>query len=894
MSVDKQLPDIQVDLSTNVEPSSNSDINLAGSIDSKDDRDIDVPSPVDAASRSRPSFESISTNDSLTTTTTTTGIRRFPFSMDSKSGSVDYSPLGNNSIFELVMNTRRKDWLRMPSSLDIPPVSLSKNSIAGNWKETIEHYVKEIKDEEVTFKSRNNLRNMNKLEQVRQLSEDDGERNTSDSSANPNADDESMKLVKQIPDFYFEKAFQLDNERIFNKIIEDVDISLESLRARNGQERDNAYIQLKDKLNGYLDAVEFLLVTEISKSSHKFFHALGEVEHIREKAAETVVDLQKLSKHLQKEDEEVLQKKIKNIELIHKRKNVEKLEQGLLQVKFVVDKVEECKSKFERDELEECLELIKSIDSLIKGNPNSDERVDSWTDNWPYKLLDIRSVPALLETREFLTNMQIEIGGKYSLQLAQILLTDLKNAYQDIDVYEIAKRIQSGKPEKNALEFGEDFQKSIRDVIVKLNQCEELTSSFVFYLDKAMVEVKNIIKNYLPHEKTPPSTTADRSLESISERSESATPLAPSSGSKLSKLLKEQTPLEFQNMLMTIFITAIEALKRLYKHQKLLLDISLREINSVDMTSENQHNMITQLDIRTGLNDIIHVVQLRMGKVIAVRRELTATLRHDHFLKLYAVCVLFIQECESLSGEFLTKYLSDVLSAQIKNYITIRDSRNIRTIQKKLELESWVPFIVPPCVQKDVNDIVSCTDIDPIDWTDVLLLTKHDRDETDAEDAERNGNSEPSTAAAPTGNTGNRKSVVVGDKTFVASDSLLATIDLVKELLILSTNLPTLYLPYFERMSYNVLRYFNSYAIGTVTLQGTRTLAQSGKNLSILGETLDCLAEFGVVVQKFYQRLASGTKDFKPYEPARYVALAQQYRDSSELIFQARAPPPPM
>ena len=61
----------------------------------------------------RPSMESTVSRYTSTSTIFTSQYRN-QFSLDSKSGSRDYSPLGNNSIHEIVMNTRQKDWLRLP------------------------------------------------------------------------------------------------------------------------------------------------------------------------------------------------------------------------------------------------------------------------------------------------------------------------------------------------------------------------------------------------------------------------------------------------------------------------------------------------------------------------------------------------------------------------------------------------------------------------------------------------------------------------------------------------------------------------------------------------------------------------------------------------------------
>lgn len=830
-------------------------------------------------SPSRPSMES-TVSRYTSNSTIFTGQYRNQFSLDSKSGSHDYSPLGNNSIYEIVMNTRRKDWLRSPTSLDIPPVTVSKIDIIDGWNKIVDDYINDIGDEEAIFQSRNNITNMNKLEQIKQLD---------DQSADIYYDDSAA--MNQIPGFYFEKVFQLDNERTFNKVIESVDLKPQDLVTEDKSKRDEFYLLLKDKLNNYLDSVETLLVSNISKSSHKFFHALNDVELIQNNIESTINELELLEKTLQISLDTEIKEKIKNIKLIIKRNNIEKLEQGLLQVKLVVDKTEECKNEFSNDRLEQCMTMIRSIDFLIRGDSSSDENVQKWTKDWPFPLIDLKSVLSLIEIRELLTNMKIEIGGKYSLQLSELLLEDLRCAYKDIDPISVINDIQQGKFEKIRYTFPTDIETSVKDVITKLNDCEELTSAFALYEEKITTEIKNIIKYYLPKEDV---SKSDSSILVV-DRSQSTTPRGtgfsttstnqPTTGSKLSTLIKEQTPAEFQDMLESIFIHCLCAIKRLYQHQKLLLDIALRIINTSTI-SENQHNMISQLDIRTNVNEIIRIVQLRMGKVITVRKELTSTLRHDHFLRLYSICVLFIQECEALSGEFLTKYLSDVLSSQIKHYITTHDAKNLRSIQKKIELENWVPAIVSPNIQTDVNDIVSSADIDPINWTSQLILHQKDN-----EKETENGTSVDREVAKP---TGNRKSVVVGDKTFVASESLLQVIQLIRELLILSTNLPSSYLPYFERMCFNLLKYFNSYTLATITNYQDQTISAQGKNLSIMGESIDCLREFIVIVQQFFLRHGSNSKDFVPFDNKHYNQLIRQYDSSSERIYLAHAPPPPV
>ncbi|QLG71832.1 hypothetical protein HG535_0C01810 [Zygotorulaspora mrakii] len=859
---------------------------------------------------SRMSIDSYSLRPSFESSVAGRHNRSFGFDNENHSGSVEYSPLGNNSIFEIVMNTRRKNWLSYPTVNDIPPVVLSSNSLDSSWKTVVHKYVNDIKYESSVYESTNNLKSMTRMEQLKQLERYDS---TALDSANGESNSENdpdlevkegIKELEEVPSFYFEKDFQLDNARTFHRVLEEIDLHLNKFTLEDQTQREEAYVEFKEKLNYYLDAVEGLLVGEISKSSHKFFHALRDVDSIQQKAKCTVSEIDRLSKTIEYIDSEKIQKRVANLRKIFKRKSLQRLEQGLLQVKQVLIRTEECKILYENEKYDECLDLIHSIDCLIKGDDSKDETLQSWVSDWPYKLIELKSVPALTETREYLTNMRIEIGGKYSLKFCEILLRDLRHYCSSVTANETLSRLQNMTREKKFLELDSELISSVASLIHQLCRCDELASSFNLYQDKFTAEVKSIIKKYLPQERNQASSDSQFSVGSSQPTG--------SSGSKISRLIKEQTPAEFQGMLVNTFTNSSEVLRRLYRHQKLLLDVSLNEItiNGQGSPLSSEHDMISQLDIRTEINEAIRIIQLRMGKIIAVRRDLTSSLRFDHFLKLYSICVLFIQECEAISGEFLTKYLSDILAGQIKNYNISQRNRKIKNIQKKLECEKWMPSIVHSSVQKDVNDIVSSMDLDPLDWIKYSDLITRETDEepvkdhtkveskTEGEQNEQNENNENNVTSGDVSNgdranLGHRKSVVVGDKTFVASDSLLSTIGVIKETLILSTNLPVMYLSDFEKMAYDILKNFNDFAMATATQNG-RPLSKSGKNLSIMGESLDCLAEFVLIVQKFYRRLSSFSRDFVLLDQTSYTLLSQQYQSSTESIYLANAPPPPV
>ncbi|CAR22119.1 Vps54p [Lachancea thermotolerans CBS 6340] len=791
------------------------------------------------------------------------------------SGSMEFSPLGNNSIYELVMNTRRKNWLRHPTTDEIPPVVLSKVHIPESWRESTSVYVDEIKPSYETFERTNNLETIKGFGRL-QLDEigRDGE------LSNGQNEPENGQFVRQgnkgaldtVPQFYFDENFKLDDSHTFREIIDDIDLQLDHLYSESSTDRESFYQEIEERLSSYLDCIETLLVTEISRSSNSFFFALEDVEKIESKAASAVEKLSKLSQKLKEADSEQVQSRISILKKMIRRKNVEKLEQGLLQAKLILQLVENCKNLYNKRKFEDCLDMIGHVNNMLKGDDDNDPYVQDLTRKWPYKLSDLDSAAAFASTKEYLANALIEIGGSYSIDLSDVLLNDIRSTYNPAnEIQGMGLKDTSSSFSKKDTEKDTTLAQTIKPLITNLIRCEELASSFELYSERFIAELKGIIKEFLPKSQESDGSAADRSTDSK----------APGSGSKLSRLLRDMTPSEFQQMVITIFAREVQAFWRLSRHQKILLDVGLGAITTKQGSGDSALSNAVQLDINPAFHEGIRTVQLRMGKIIAVRRDLSCKLRYDHFLELCGICFWFDRECETITGEFLTKYLRDVMTMQIKNYIASLNSKNLQTIRHGIDEEKWTPFIVDSDVQRDVNDIVACGHMSPSKWLSFMDLSIKPPEEAEPESS--SGTSK-----------GHKKSVVVNDKTFVASNALLTTIGMLKGVLVLAVNLPTQFLSITEKMCYDLIMYFNGRAMASVCGPDGTPSTKNGKNLSILGESLDCLAEFAVIVQSIYQRLGSGSKDFEPLSPSAYSKLLQTFQTSSDKLYQAHAPPPPV
>lgn len=760
---------------------------------------------------------------------------------------IDYSPLVDNSIYEIVLNTRFKRWLKHPSVEDIPPVTLPRSEVKNDWESYVEQYANLIQDEYKVYQKTNNISTLRRMSTIR---------NVDDSTDEFTGLKKAGNAFNEVPAFYFEKDFKLDDPSFFRRIIEDFE--LDTILLLNGEDslRTSSYEDVQAKLNFYLDTVETLLVSDISKSTHKFFDALEDVDKIKKHAEDTVRELDAVSKDLTFICDSKIRNRIDVLKNLIRRKNVEKLQQGLLQVNLILDKCKDCKQSNADGTPEKTLKLLRGIEALILGD-NSNECVDEWTSQWPYKLKDVSHLPALKSKREFLETLKIELGGYYSLQLSNLLLDDLREYALSQPKNDTITKLQKRKDKSKAhLVIETSLRDSLKHYVDQLVDCGELVQAFKMFEEKFITELKGIIKTNLPRER--------ESSDQVSQ--------GTSGGSKLSKLIQDQSYNEFEEMLISIFAKEIEVLRRLTRHQKLLLDISLNEL---EFTSDQSEKMIIDLDIRKSINEGIRIIQLRMGKIISVRRDINISLRFDEFVRFYQICLLFMKECESISGEFLTKYLSDVVGVQIDAYLKSLQNQSINVIKQKVEQDKWTPYIVEPQLQKDVNNIVSCIDVENSSLSKTADLTIPCSQQTDSPPPEDK-------------RAGHKKSVVVGDKTFVASESLVVAINTIKTLLVLAINLPSQYSRACEKQLVDFIKYFNAKAIESVTSSLTdKPITKTDKNLSIMAESLDCLAEIILILQELFQKISGSNPD-------RYQTVWKQLQQSSEKLFQTMSLPPPV
>lgn len=679
------------------------------------------------------------------------------------------SPLGPNSIFEIISDADMKKHrsplnpahhklnIPPPTQKDIPLIQLTK--LEKISKNELQDYLRLISKDFEKYNSSKiiNTSNLKKLSNIKINNEYN---------------------LDSIPEIFFNNKFNLDDQRIFKSVTGNVDLN-------------QINHILHDKLSNYLDIIEVNLVEEISKNSNSFFDALNDLNDISDKNSKTLESINALKLKLEKLKEHKINHNLKKINLQNKRDNVSKLEQSLLQINIILKEYQVSNSLFLKSEYEECLTKIDHIENLINGE-------DTLNLNWPYKLQNYNNFEMLSKVKQDLNELRSKAGQSISKLFVSFLLNDLRSNYENIDYLEILKKIINDEQYKSSVD--NEFKTQLNQYLLGLIKSNELSSSFKSYQDQVINEMKNIVRVFLPNE---------QEIESANNSEASS---SQQQSKSLSMLIKLMTPKEFEDMLIKIFTSVLQGLRRLKLHQKLLLDLTLNN-NNVNP------NLFSNLDIKDCINKSIEIIQLRLGKIIQVRKDLNSSLRLDYLLRLFFILKIFLNECEIISG-FNFKFLPDILNQQIKNFNGNLQNLNFKNILSSIEIEEWKPLIVTKNLQLIVNNIVNNENLEfNNEWRLQLLNEEVEKE------VEENSH---------------KRSIVVRDKTFVANNSLLNLILIIKDLFILKSNFNHLSIIY-ESNLIELLKFYNIKTMSSI--KNSDNSLNKDKNLSVVGESFDCISE---------------------------------------------------
>ncbi|KAL6926262.1 hypothetical protein ACO0SA_002682 [Hanseniaspora valbyensis] len=764
---------------------------------------------------------------------------------DSDDSGVTYP----NSVYETIMNTQNRDWFQRPATYEVPNVKLihgeNMDFMKGDdWRRELKGYLSVITPIFQEYMELNALEN----DFV-----DNGE---------VGDDHDDIPAIFQQSDFNLEQNYYMQQ---VSALIE--------------EGKDNKSLLTKLKL--FLRKIDGLFKGVILENKDKFVGMADELQNIEQnllKFEELVKSKIEANKNLL-ETEIVKNEALINMEL--RLKNVCKLEKHLLEIDSMINKITKLCDEYHLESETNSDTILLPFDSL--KNYMTKIRLLETELNKNNLFTDIK---LLADKKNILLNLKLEIGGKLLLQFVKILEDDLENYSNNNFTNDhnilLIMNAESNWPD---LKFDNDFKILLKEYIENLSSNDSLINAYQMYCEKIINKCRDLVKQNLP------------------KPNENETVVL-----KMSQLIRNMTPTDFNNLVEFVFSKSLIYFKRLYEQQKLLLDLGINALDS----SKLDANIFLKLDIRSGINESIRIIQLRMSKIINCRSDLHARLNYDSFLKLRLNMCNFSRQCEQLTGEILTLNLNDVIVVHTDEYQKLLSERLNKKLKTFIEQkEEWLPVIVDGKIQKYVNDIFLSNDIIPLSW---IISPVDDENPTESQSNSFNTN---------------KKSIIVNDKTFVASQTLVEVIKIIREIMIVTYNLPVKYCQNLENGLIKILADFDKFSLANLIsnpsilntyLANNNSIVplnnnvninvnsiifkNKEKNYTILAEAIECLKELVPLIQQFFNNRDKQnhkivkTANIISHRTTRvgvsklYDHLLTNYENSAGLIYKCNIPPP--
>lgn len=660
----------------------------------------------------------------------------------------EFSPLGPNSIFELTYASDQARQrlnkaprlsvtinggqtvvgnLRVPTTKDIPPIQLLKLKQRVSTTSLESLYDSSMLDAYKSFElSYNNLTEVS----LQKLSAQGNEKRpkatelASTASTTSNFDtyvldsneDREQKLGMGIPDIYFDEDFRLDNSRVFKKVIENTRI-LPDENSTNPDEHLVNNTHLQEKISQYLDIVEVELISEISKSSDSFFGTFESIEGMRIKSETCKSKFDSIMTKMNTIRVEQAERGMKIVENLQKKKEIERLESALLQIKYIQSYFHLAQRSFGERKYSDCLKQVVMVEHLLQGIEKAECQDIDILDLYPklpYPMQNLLNLPAFIHLRNDLEMLKKECSISYINDFITLLVEDLRTHCSSVSAQDTINRIYISINKSKKIDHGpinstyQSISNSTKELLAgyikNLIKSGYLVPAYDSYQDRIVAEIKGIIKTYLPNRmETEGSQTSSRQSPAFEQ---SHNPPSSNSSGSLSSNIKALTPREFESMLRQTYAQLSECLRRLTSQQKVLLDLSLSNIpvsSKIDFMS---------LDISNAIGKAIEISQIRLTKIINVRLEQNADLPLQMYLKLYALTSAFLQECEQISPMTVANSQGS-LGEWFKNHVVYFVHKHHLNSMKQLisntDKETWREITNPEQIadaQEKIQEII--------------------------------------------------------------------------------------------------------------------------------------------------------------------------------------------
>ncbi|KAI7363918.1 Vps54-domain-containing protein [Hortaea werneckii] len=655
--------------------------------------------------------------------------------------------------------------------------------------------------------------------------------------------------LNTIPNVYFEEDFHLENPRTFDIVSERAEIVRPPPgtvdKQANGAPQPprkslatNAILQ--EKLSWYMDTVEVHLINNISTASSGFFQALGSLKSLQNEAEESVAKIQGLREDLRRLDEEVAIRGLEVAAKKRKRANVAKLARATQQVEQVVSEVKRADSLVDDGEYEEAVEQMEKVGRLASGQP------EPTSEGQQNDLVDLRSLKALQGLDSGLQELQYRIGAGFASRFTKILIDDLRQHVDRVPKENTLKRWSRhrGIP-PTYMETDQQLRTALLSSLKGLGRAGHTAPATAAYREAVQKFMKELIRKHLPSSND---EDAD-SMVSTSTRG-GAKLTQQEKSSILARNLRAMDAHDAEGLLMSVYTSVGEALRRVSTQTKVLLDVTSSmqpattnatspiasppkspgltpkspEIFSLDAQLANgsgkasnppriavqntqqdvQEELSQALDMSSLLGQAVDTAQNQITRVLKVRNEQSIRLPQERFLRYFTLNRLFADECEAVSGRG-SQALRGVINAQISGFVQVMGTSEAEKVAGILDGDDWNAKDFTDADEKILQKVLGSMSRDPPEWTerrkaiweDVGYSPERTSESADVgageKAADTNGTSTPNTnGAVATGTKIASKPAYIDDNRFILVRSAIQLLPTLDHFLSLTATLPSM------------------------------------------------------------------------------------------------------
>jgi vacuolar protein sorting-associated protein 54 len=360
------------------------------------------------------------------------------------------------------------------------------------------------------------------------------------------------------------------------------------------------------------------------------------------------------------------------------------------------------------------------------------------------ELIDLRPLKALQGLDAGMQELQYRIGTGFAQRFTMTLLTDLRQHVEKVPKTDTLKRWSRQRGINPVyMETSPELRKELLASLDGLARCGHTAPAIAGFRESATKEMKSIIRKYLP------SSTDDDVDSMVSTSTRGGKQLSQQDKSSiLARNLRALEHEDAEKMLVDIYTSVGEALRRLSTQTKVLLDVTSqmqsppsesrtslegtrsppRSPNIASMSEKLangapilpprinvQDDLSQALDMSSLLGIAVDTAQTQITRVLKVRNEQTTRLSKSQFLRYFTLNKLFADECEAVSGRGGLA-LRGVINSQINGFVQTLGQTETSRISDKLDADTWNAIDVSEKDQSSLDKLLAAMDKDLPEW----------------------------------------------------------------------------------------------------------------------------------------------------------------------------------